>query len=399
MVAVRNPWVVVFCAAAIVTLSTGVRQSFGLFMQPISVDLDIGRQSFGLAIAIQNLLFGLATPFVGVIADRHGAGRVVLGGTLLYVAGLVIAAYAGDAADMHVSLGVLVGLGLSATTFVVVFGAVARAVPPEKRGLAMGIATAGGSIGQFLLVPGAQALIGELGFRLALLVLAGVVAIAAVLAIGVSGRPASHSEQSQAVSLKAALGEAAGSRSFWLLNAGFFVCGFHIAFIGTHFPAYLTDRGLGPTIGATALALIGLFNIFGSWVFGFSGDRFRKHHMLAALYAARAVAIGLFAVLPLTAASTLVFSAVMGFLWLGTVPLTSGLVGQIFGVRYFSTLYGVVFGSHQLGSFLGAWAAGYAYDMTGNYDFGWGASLLLAVAAAIIHLPIRDAPIARPQPA
>jgi predicted MFS family arabinose efflux permease len=395
----KKPWIVLACAAFIVTLAMGVRQAFGQFLPQMSVSLGIGRESFGLAIAISNLVFGLAQPFVGALGDRHGAGRVVFFGTLLYVAGLVGAAWVGSAIGLHLTLGVMVGTALAATTFVIVLGAVGRVVPPERRGLAFGIVTAGGSLGQFLVVPIAQMLLSDLGYRLALIVLAGMIAVCAVLAIGVAGKPAVRQESEAPQSMKEALREAAGHRGYWLLNAGFFVCGFHIAFIATHFPAYLNDKGLGLAIGASALALVGLFNIFGSYLFGLSADIWRKKYVLSGLYAARGVVIVLFLLLPLSSVTALAFAAALGFLWLGTVPLTSGLVGQIFGVRYLSTLYGIVFLSHQVGSFFGAWAAGYFYDRSGNYDWAWGASIVLAVFAAIVHLPIRDAPVARLQPA
>jgi predicted MFS family arabinose efflux permease len=395
----RRPWIVIASAAAIVTLAMGVRQSFGLFLPPMSIELGVGRADFGLAVAISNLVFGLAQPLVGALADRHGAGRVVLAGTLLYVAGLVGASWVGSALGLHLTFGLLVGLAMSATTFVVVLGAVGRVVPPERRGLAFGIVTAGGSLGQFLLVPAAQMLLTELGHRLALIALSGVVAVCAALAIGVAGRPAAADESGSAQSLRSALGEAAGHGGFWLLNAGFFVCGFQLVFIATHFPAFLDDRGLGLGVGASALALIGLFNIFGSYLFGLAGDFWRRKYVLSGIYFARAVVTFAFLSLPITPATALAFAAAMGFLWLGTVPLTSGLVGQIFGVRYLSTLYGIVFLSHQVGSFFGAWAAGHVYDLTGSYDAVWTASILLAVAAGILHLPIRDAAVTRALPA
>lgn len=395
----KRPWIVIACAAFIVTLAMGVRQAFGLFLPQMSVSLGIGREGFGLAMALSNLVFGLAQPFIGALGDRHGAGRVVFFGTLVYIAGLVGAAWIGSAIGLHLTFGFLTGVGLAATTFVVVLGAVGRVVPPERRGLAFGIVTAGGSLGQFLVVPAAQMLLSDLGYRLALIALSGLVAICAVLAIGVAGKPGSAAEEGPRQSLKDALSEAAGHPSYWLLNAGFFVCGFHIAFIATHFPAYLDDKGLGLGIGASALALVGLFNIFGSYLFGLSGDLWRKNYVLSGLYAARGVVIAVFLLLPLTPFTALAFAGAMGFLWLGTVPLTSGLVGQMFGVRYLSTLYGIVFLSHQVGSFFGAWAAGYFFDRSGTYDWAWGASILLAVFAAIVHLPIRDTAVARPQPA
>ncbi|MGZ8311159.1 MAG: MFS transporter [Allosphingosinicella sp.] len=395
----KRPWIVIGCAAFIVTLAMGVRQAFGLFLPPMSIALDIGRQDFGLAIAISNLVFGLAQPFVGALADRHGAGRIVVAGTLLYVAGLAGAAGIGTALGLHLTFGLLVGVALAATTFVIVLGAVGRVVPAERRGLAFGLVTAGGSLGQFLVVPATQILLTELGYRLALIALAGLVSVSIVLAIGVAGRPAAASATDRDLSLGDALREAAGHRGFWLLNAGFFVCGFQIVFIGTHFPAYLNDQGLGLEIGASALALIGLFNIFGSYLFGVSGDVWRRKYVLSGIYAARALVFLGFLALPLSPVSALVFAGAIGFLWLGTVPLTSGLIGQIFGVRYLSTLYGIVFLSHQVGGFFGAWLAGWVFDRSGSYDAIWAASVLLAIAAALLHLPIRDAAVARPQPA
>lgn len=391
----RAAWVV-GCAAAIVTLAMGVRQAFGLFLPDMSGDLDIGRSSFGLALALQNLLFGLAQPFVGALADRHGAGRVVAVGTVLYAAGLVAAAMAGSALGLHLSFGVMIGLALSGTTFVVVLGAVGRIVTAEQRSRAFGIVTAGGSLGQFLVVPLGQWLIAALGWRWALVALAGLIATMLVLAIGVAGRPAAaNSTVDDPQSLGGALREAVAHPGFWLLNAGFFVCGFHVAFVATHFPAYLTDKGLGLSIGANSLALIGLFNIFGSYMFGAWGGRFSKKGLLAALYAARGVGMIAFLLVPLTPASALIFASAMGFLWLGTVPLTSGLIGQMFGIRYLSMLYGLVFLGHQLGSFCGAWIAGLMFDRTGSYDSIWVASVVLAFAAALLHLPIPDRPVAR----
>ncbi len=391
----RSPWTVVICAAAVVTLAMGVRQSFGLFLPQMGPALDIGRSDFGLALAIQNLMLGLAQPFVGAIADKHGAGRVTLAGALLYVAGLVGASFATNALGIHLTLGFMVGLAMTGVTFTVMLGAVGRVVPPERRTMAFGIVTAGGSVGQFLVVPGAQLLLGELGYHMAFIALAGLIGMAAVLAIGVAGKPPALDADGPAQSVGEALREASGVRSFWLLNAGFFVCGFHIAFIATHFPAYLADKQIPPAIGATALALVGLFNIFGSYAFGMSGDRYPKHYLLAGLYAARGLVFVLFLALPLTNVTALAFAAAMGFLWLGTVPLTNGLVSQIFGVRHLSMLGGIVFLSHQVGSFFGAWAAGYMFDRMGSYDAAWIASIALAAMAAIVHLPIRDAPLVR----
>ncbi len=391
----KRAWIVIACGAAIVTLAMGVRQAFGLFLPQMSAELGISRASFGLALALQNLLFGLVQPFVGAIADKHGGGRVLAFGALLYIAGLVGASLASNALGLHLSFGVAIGMALAATTFVVILGVVGRMVPPQQRSMAFGIVTAGGSLGQFLVVPAGQMLLSEMGYRLALIVFAGMIALCIPLARGLAGAPAPVETDEAPQPLGDVLRDASRHSGYWLLNLGFFVCGFHVAFIATHFPAYLDDKGLGLQIGASALALIGLFNIFGSYVFGVSGDRWRKKWLLSGIYGGRAVVITWFLLTPLSSMSALVFASAMGFLWLGTVPLTSGIVGQIFGIRYLSTLYGIVFLSHQVGSFFGAWAAGYAFDVTGNYDAAWAFSIGLAVLATLVHLPINDAPARR----
>ncbi len=396
----KRPWIVIACAAFIVTLAMGVRQSFGLFLPQMSVDIGISRSDFGLAMALQNLLFGLVQPFVGALADKHGAGRVVVAGALLYALGLIGAAFATDAIGLHISFGIFIGMAQSATTFVVVLGAVGRVVSAEKRSSAFGIVTAGGSLGQFLVVPLASMLLGDVGYQQTLWIMAGLVALCGLLAIGVAGRSDGGTTLAlEEQSAREALREAAVHRGYWLLNAGFFVCGFHIAFIATHLPAYLDDKGLGIDIGAQVLALVGLFNILGSYVFGRAGDVLRQKYVLSALYTARSIVIALFLFLPLTHASALVFAGAMGFLWLGTVPLTSGIVGRIFGVRYLSMLYGIVFLSHQIGSFFGAWMAGLIFDWAGSYDIAWGFAIALGVFAGLVHLPIADAPVRRLQPA
>ncbi|WP_257386574.1 MFS transporter [Tahibacter caeni] len=396
----RTAIVAIACGALIVTLSMGVRQSFGMFMQPIGRDFGIGREYFGFAIAVQNLLFGLAQPFVGAIADRYGVRRVLVVGALVYAAGLAMAALVLAPGGIMASLGVLVGLGLSGTTFVVVLTGVARLVPPERRSLAFGLVTAGGSFGQFAVVPVAQALIAAWGWRGAMFGLGAFILATLIAAAGIR-RPAASGAAVAADDggLTRALAQAAAHPHYWLLNAGFFVCGFHIAFIATHFPAYLVDKGMPAQVGATALALVGLFNIAGSYLFGLWGGRHSRPRLLAALYAARAVAIAIFLAVPLSTASTLVFAAVFGFLWLGTVPLTNGAVASLFGVRYLSTLYGIVFLSHQVGSFIGAWVAGRLYDTTGSYGPVWIASIALGLAAAAISFVTRDTPpAAAPMP-
>lgn len=392
----RNLWIVLACASLIVTISMGVRQSFGLFLRPIELELGVGREAFGLAIAIQNLIWGIAQPFAGAMADRYGAGRVVAAGGLLYAAGLALTAFVSGAFGLNLTLGFLTGTALAGITFVVTIGAALRAVAPEKRGLVAGIVTAGGSFGQFLLVPIAQGLIGGFGWRETLLIYAALSAFMALLAVGVAGRPKPSATGSAPVQgFGDALREASGHSGFWLLNAGFFVCGFHVAFIGTHLPAFLVDKGLDPSIGARALALVGLFNILGSYLFGISADRWRKKYVLSGIYFGRAVVMVLFLTLPITPLTATLFACAMGFLWLGTVPLTSSLVGQIFGMQHLSMLFGIVFLGHQVGAFFGAWGAGYAYARTGSYDFAWQASIVIALLAAVLHWPIRDTPLVR----
>jgi predicted MFS family arabinose efflux permease len=383
--------------AGIVCLITamGIRQSFGIFLAPIAMDLEVGRQVFGLAIAVQNLLWGLAQPFAGALADTFGAMRVTIAGALLYAAGLGLAAASADPLGLNVTLGLLVGLALAGTTYGTVLGAVGRVVPPERRSLAFGLCTAAGSFGMFAVVPGAQALLDTFGWRDAFVVLAIATSLLVPLAFGFRAADRKIVRTAGGQSIGGAIGEAGQHRGYLLLNAGFFVCGFHVTFIATHLPAYLADGGLGPEVSAWALAMIGLFNIAGSYLFGALGGRFRQKWVLAWIYLARAGVIGLFLLLPLTGLTAVAFGAAIGFLWLGTVPLTSGLVARLFGVRYLSMLYGVVFAAHQMGAFLGAWGGGLAYDLLGSYDAVWLAAIALAFFAAAIHLPIDDRPVAR----
>jgi predicted MFS family arabinose efflux permease len=374
----------------------GIRQTFGLFLSPMSIDLGIGRESFALAMAIQNILWGVAQPVTGMIADKYGAGRVLVVGTAAYVAGLVIMSGATSVSDLQLGGGVFVGLAMSCTSFAVVLGAIGRAVPAEKRSMALGLASAGGSFGQFIMAPVGQGLIAANGWAGALVAMAVVALLMAPLAIVLAGRPASSgSKGTEAISqsLSEALGEAGRHGGFWYLTIGFFVCGFQVVFIAVHLPAYLGDIGLSASLGATALALIGFFNIVGTWLCGFLGGRYSKKYVLSGLYTLRSLVIVLFLVAPKTEATVLVFAAAIGLLWLGTVPLTSGLVAQIFGVRYMSTLFGIVFLSHQVGSFLGVWLGGVVFDATGSYDAIWIASVLLGLAAAALHLPIAERPL------
>ncbi len=384
-------WWIVLAAGLIAALSMGIRQGFGLYLEPMTNALDISRQAFGFAIALQNLIWGLCQPFAGMLADRFGAGRVLLFGGACYVAGLALAAVSTDAASLHVTLGVLIGIGLSGTTWPVVLGAVGRLVPDRERSMALGLVTAGGSLGMFVLIPTTQRLLAAYGWSYTLLLFAGAALLVPVLSRALRAPSRVHGASlSHELPLRKALADASGYRDYWLLNAGFFVCGFHVMFIATHLPAYLIDQGISSRIAAYALAMIGLANIAGSYLCGALGGRFSRRLLLSYLYLARAVVIGGFLVIPLTPLSAMVFAALIGLLWLGTVPLTSGLVGQMFGARYLSTLFGIVFLSHQLGTFLGAWVGGYVFDRTGSYDAVWIASIILGLLAAGLHLPIRE---------
>lgn len=388
----RSTVIAVACAALVVTLSMGVRQSFGLLMQPIGRELGLSREAFALTIAAQNLLFGLVQPFVGAVADRYGPRATLVIGTLAYVAGLAIAAAATNLFGIALGLGFLTGLALSGTTFIVVLGAVGKLVPAAHRTTAFGIVTAGGSLGQFAVVPLAQLLIDQYGWRGMLVGSALLVVVIAVAAWGI-GRPEAGRDASAPQRVGDALTAARGSGNYWLLNGGFFVCGFQLAFIGTHLPAYLVDRGLAAQVGAWALALVGLFNILGSYCFGRLGQARSRPLVLAALYAARAVAIAIFLAAPISPLTALAFAAAMGFLWLGTVPLTNGAVASMFGVANLSMLTGIVFMSHQVGAFFGAWLGGLLYDRTGSYDLVWHASIALGVLAAALSAMTKDGPV------
>jgi predicted MFS family arabinose efflux permease len=378
-------------------LNMGLRQTFGLFIEPITADVAISHSSFSLAIAVQNLLWGLLTPFAGMAADRFGTGRVLAGGGFVYLLGLAILGLAADPFTIHLSTGVLVGMGVSATGFPLVLAAVARSVPEEKRSFALGVAAAGGSVGQFVLLPLTQVLIGEFGWSMALFVLAALAGLMIPMAKILSGKPATVAGESQ--SLGAAIYEAGGHRGFILLMLGFFVCGYHVAFVATHLPGYVISCNLDAIVGAKALGLIGFFNILGTFFAGWLGGRFRKKHLLSGIYFARAVVIGAFLLGPKTELAVYLFSGAFGFLWLSTVPLTSALVGQIFGPRYMATLVGIVMLSHQVGAFFGAWLGGISVDMTGGYDTVWIAAVALGLFAALIHLPIADHPLERTRPA
>jgi predicted MFS family arabinose efflux permease len=390
-------WQVLICGAAIVTLSMGIRHGFGLWLQPVTMDRGWTRETFAFALAIQNLAWGLAGPLAGMLADKYGAFRVLLAGSVLYAAGLVLMALATSGLAFTGSAGLLLGMAQSGTTYAVVYGVIARQVDPAKRSWAMGVTAAAGSFGQFLMVPVENWLIGGFGWQNALFVLGCMALIIMPLALGLKEPPkAVASGPRQSVS--AALREAFAYPSFRLLTLGYFVCGFQVVFIGVHLPSYLKDHGMAPGVATSALALIGLFNVLGTYTAGTLGQRLAKRHILATIYALRAVAIAAFVLLPLSPTSVYIFASVMGFLWLSTVPPTNAIVAQIFGVQYMSMLGGFVFLSHQLGSFMGVWLGGKLYDATGSYDLVWWIAVALSGLAVAANLPVRETAIVRPAP-
>ena len=390
----RTPTVILVCGGLVLTLGMGVRHGFGLFLQPMSAELHLGRESFALAMAMQNLVWGAMQPFAGMVADRFGTARVVLAGSLLYVLGLVTMAHAATTLGLVLTCGVLIGIGLSGVTFSVISGVLGRAYPPERRSMVIGISAAAGSFGQFAVVPGTQWLLSHLGWYGALLSLGGIALLMAPLAVAlVEKRLAVHPFRQSAGE---AMREALRHRGYMLLTVGFFVCGFQVVFIGVHLPAYHADRGNPAHVAVTALALIGLFNIVGTYLAGWLGSKVPRKYILSAIYLARSVVIALFIWLPLSAASVYAFAVALGLLWLSTVPPTNSLVAQIFGVRYLAMLSGFTFFSHQIGSFLGAWLGGRLYDHTGSYDVVWWISIALGIAAGLINLPIDEREIKRP---
>jgi len=389
---------VLLCGAAIVTLSMGIRHGFGLFLQPITMDRGWSRETFAIAMAVQNLAWGLAGPVAGMWADRFGAFRVLVIGALLYALGLVTMAMATSGAAFTGSAGLLLGMAQSGTTYAVVYGVIGRNVPAERRSWAMGIAAAAGSFGQFLMVPVESHLISGLGWQNALFILGCAALAIAPLALGLREPKAAPNTTGPSQSVSSALREAFAYPSFRWLTAGYFVCGFQVVFIGVHMPSYLRDKGLAPEVATTALALIGLFNVFGTYVAGSLGQRLPKPYILTAIYTLRAVAITIFVLAPLTPFSVYLFASVIGVLWLSTVPPTNAIVAQIFGAQYMSMLGGFVFLSHQIGSFLGVWLGGRLFDTTGSYTVVWWLSVALSVLAALANLPVRETAIVRSAP-
>ncbi len=390
----RTGFWILLSGALILALSLGTRHGFGLFLAPMSAEFGWGRETFAFAIALQNLIWGIAQPFTGAIADRFGAMRTVVLGGILYAIGLVLMGYADSAFSLSMSAGLLIGIGLSGTSFSVILGAVGRAVPLEQRSMAMGISAAAGSFGQFAMLPGTLGLISWLGWSAALLALGLMVALIVPLAALMKDKPLPLQGHEQ--TLGEALREAAGHSGFWLLSLGFFVCGFQVVFIGVHLPAYLVDRHLPATVGTTVLALVGLFNVFGTYFAGWLGGRMSKPKLLTGLYLLRAVVIVAFIWAPLSVWTAYAFGIAMGLLWLSTVPLTNGTVATLFGVRNLSMLGGITFLFHQIGAFLGGWLGGYVYDHTGNYDLVWQISILLSLLAGLLNWPVRERPVERP---
>jgi MFS family permease len=387
---------VLACGALIVTLSMGIRHGFGLWLQPITQAQNWTRETFSFAIAIQNLSWGFFGIFAGMLADKFGAFRVIVGGAVLYALGLAGMALSTSGLMFTLTAGVLIGAAQAGTTYAVIYGVIGRNISADKRSWAMGVAAAAGSFGQFLMVPTEGFLISSLGWQQALLALSGAALLMVPLAWGLregiaTGTPAPKREQTIGHALK----EAFKYPSFQLLMAGYFVCGFQVVFIGVHMPSYLKDKGLGPEVASYALALIGLFNVFGTYAAGALGQKLAKKNILAFIYFARAVVISVFLLVPLSPASVYVFASVMGLLWLSTIPPTNAAVAQIFGIQHLSMLSGFIFFSHQIGSFMGVWLGGLLYDRNGSYDIVWYLAIALGIFAGLVNLPVREAPIVR----
>ena len=388
---------VLICGAAIVTLSMGIRHGFGLWLQPITQAQGWGREEFAFAMALQNLAWGFMGIFAGMAADKFGAFRVIALGALFYCIGLLGMAWATDPWVFALFTGLIIGTAQAGTTYAVIYGVIGRNVPPERRSWAMGIAAAAGSFGQFLMVPVEGLLISQAGWQNALVFLAVAALLIMPLAWGLREPGLNAPGQvKREQTIAQALKEAFKYPSFQLLMAGYFVCGFQVVFIGVHMPSYLKDHGLPPHVASYALALIGLFNVFGTYIAGTMGPQIPKKNILAFIYMARSVAIVIFLLAPLTPTSVYLFSMVIGLLWLSTVPPTNAAVAHIFGVAHLSMLSGFIFFGHQIGSFMGVWLGGYLYDQTGSYDIVWYLAIALGVLAALVNLPVRESPIARP---
>lgn len=393
----------IICGCVISALSFGLRSTFGMFNEPLSSTLGWGREIFAISIAIQNLGWGIGQPIAGALSDKFGPARVLVGGGLIYALGMVLMSYAGSPLGVHMTAGIMVGLGMSGCSFVTVLGALGRMVSAEQRSWVMGLGSASGSLGQFLVVPLGQAFISAYGWQTALILLGSLAATMPVLAASFTGAgsvAAAQAATERPLSFGAALRQAFGNGSYRLLVIGFGACGFQLAFITVDLPPYLADAGISPTIAAWAIALIGLFNIAGSYAAGVLGARFAKKKLLSVLYVVRASSIALFVLLPLTTTTIFAFAVIMGLFWLAAVPLTSGIVASLFGTRYLSTLFGIAFLSHQIGSFLGVLCGGWLYAATGSYVPTWWVCAILSLISALINLPIDEQqPATAPAPA
>ena len=386
------PWVIIISGSLIAMLTFGPRSAMGFFQLPLLGDTGWSRETFGLALAIQNLFWGLGQPFFGALADRYGTAKVLLASAALYALGLLLMANPSSPVILHLGGGVLIGLGIAAGSFSVILSAFARNVTPAQRSMAFGIATAAGSAGMMVFAPLTVGLIAWLGWQQSLIVMAGMMAAIPFLAVALRGNSSSGTQSAAQYqqTMGDALREALGHKSYLLLTSGFFVCGFQVAFITAHFPAYLLDIGIDARYGGLAMLLIGGFNIIGSLAAGYIGQHYSKPWFLALIYIGRSVAVTLFLILPVTPISVIIFAAVMGLLWLSTVPPTNGLVAIMFGTRHLGLLGGIVFLSHQIGSFLGVWLGGYLYDRFGTYDPVWWIGVALGIFAAIVHMPIKE---------
>lgn len=389
----RKQIIVMGAGAGLLAIALGVRQGMGFFLVPMTIDLEWSRELFGLAMALQNLIWGAFQPIAGGLADRYGSGKVIMGGAVLYALGVVGMAGAVTPTELLISGGVLIGLGMSGAGISVVYGAVARLVVPERRTYALAIVSTIGALGPFVLPKVTQVVIGDFGWHWSLLATAVIVALMIPLGGMMRGRAEETGESPQ--SWIEALGEARRNRGYQLLVAGFFVCGFHVTFIGTHLPGFVAWYGLAAGVGGTALTVIGGGNIVGTYMAGVLSNRFRQKNLLSLIYLARALLIAWLMLMPKTEWTIYIFSGVFGLLWLSTVPLTSGVVAKIFGARHLGMLFGLVFFSHQIGAFLGAWLGGLNFDVTGNYNAVWYVSILLGLLAAALHWPIRDEPVER----
>lgn len=406
----RSALIALVCGSLILLFSLGIRHGFGLFLKPITVDQGWTRESFAFAIALQNLLWGISQPFVGVLSDKYGSPRIVLAGTLLYAAGLWLMASSADEMSFIIGAGVLIGLGLAGTTFPVILATISRMVPPQYQSISMGIATSVGSFGQFIMLPVSLGLLSWLDWQGALIALSMLALLMAPLAYGLSyglnyglgsemksgassattAPPSGEAPPPAEISSLKAVKEALAARDFWLLSFGFFACGFQVVFIAVHLPAFLADEGLEPHVATTVLALIGLLNVFGTYYAGVWGGRYRKPMLLSWVYLLRGLLIAGFILLPITNYSAYAFGILMGLFWLSTVPLTSGTVAAVWGVKHMSMLGGIVFFWHQLGSFIGGWLGGYLYDTTGSYDIVWLLAIGFSFLSAILNWPIKE---------